>query len=393
MTGPGFGRDASSVPPATIPHAATDCVEEACPEIVVQGDPPATLPGGAASPLRGIADPSIRRDPASDGLWMAYSWPSIHVDGDRSRTTRVETHLARSGDGGATWQAAGPLWMAEESTDPASGQSGWTDHEVPDLVPVGSGDDLRWVAARLDLFVPEGQGLGRRPPSSFRIGVLVAPTPPMLSAAEPVTLGSAATDSGWGVDIPLADLDPALSGCTVWNEPALHYDGSTLFMALRCLVLTGRGRPDVADSSVEVFATDPAGDVSTWQWRYQGRLAGHAEATALGGDGLTQTHFALDVDGHLVALLTPDVWDPGEKAFAHRGVRVVEVESLESPRLRRSPEGDLVVRASVLASDLGPLGPGASAYEPSSAAGVMLIRREIGPASLVGSLHATGVRP
>jgi hypothetical protein len=65
-------------------------------------DCPALIPRGESidiSLFRGMADPSVRQDPASGRLWMAYSWPNMIA----SRTPGVQLHLARSDDQGDTW--------------------------------------------------------------------------------------------------------------------------------------------------------------------------------------------------------------------------------------------------------------------------------------------------
>lgn len=287
-----------------------------------------------------------------------------------------------------------PLWRATDATDPVSGRRGWTDHEVPNLLPVTDGGGAtRWFAARLDLFVPAGEGLGSRPPASFRIALTSAATPAALATAPTGVLGSALTDDRCGVDQDLTALDGSLGRCALWNEPALHHAGGTLYLALRCLPLAHDGTPDVAASSIEVFATEPVGEPATWAWRHQGRLAGHAEAQELGADGLTQIDFARAADGTLLAILTPDDWSDEHREFVHHGLRVVEVASLDDPRLARRGDGSLAVRAVVTASDLAPLGPGAGAYEPTATTGVVLMRREIDRASLVAGIHDTRVHP
>lgn len=392
----GAAGQGAAVPTATAARETTvDCNSPtACPELVVDGDPPATLPSGAPSPLRGYSDPTIRRGPDASTVWMAYSWPSVHIDPSGSRSTRVETHLARSTDDGRRWRSGKPLWSAEPVVDPVSGQRGWTDHEVPNLLPVrDETGSTRWIGARLDLFVPDGGTLGKRPPSSFRIVVVSAGSPRELSSGPSAVLGSAGTDERWGVDQDLSALDDSLAGCTVWNEPALHHADGTLYLALRCLALGGTGTPNVAGSTIEVFATEAEGEPTSWRWRHQGRLAGHAEALELGGDGLTQIDFASSRGGRLLAILTPDSWSTEHREFVHHGLRVVEVSSLDEPRLRRRDDGSLAVRAVVTASDLEPLGPGAGTYEPTAATGIILMRREITPASLVGTINDTRVHP
>lgn len=380
----------------TAPVTTMDCVGGAdCPELAVEGDPPAVLPSGAPAPLRGYSDPTLRREPDGGPVWMAYSWPRSHVGSDGNRSTRVETHLARSDDDGRRWQTVGSLWSATPATDPVSGRSGWTDHEVPNLLPVvdGSEGSTTWVGARLDLFVPDGGGLASRPLSSFRIVLVRADTPQSLASGPSATLGAAATDPRWGVDQDLVALDESLTRCAAWNEPALHHADGTLYLALRCLALDDTGTPDVVASTIEVFATEPEGEPSSWTWRHRGRLAGHDEAAELGGDGLTQIDFALGDDGALLAIITPDGWSSDHREFVHHGLRVVEVDSLDDPRLARRGDGTLAVRAEVTASDLAPLGPGAGAYEATAATGIILMRRQIGEASLVASIHDTGVHP
>lgn len=382
--------------PPPIPSALSfDCLGAAldCPQLVIEGDPPMSLPSGEPAPLRGHADASIRRDPTTGDLWMASSYPGITVGVGGARGTRVETHLAVSHDDGETWMSAGVLWDPVRTVSP-DGVPGTTDHEVPNLLPV-VGDDggVTWYAARLDLFAPDGAGLGQRPLDSFRIVVTASDTVSGLAAGPTATLGSLRTDPRWSVDVALADLDPALAACDLWNEPALHHADDTLFLALRCLPLGEFDVPDLPRSSLEVFATNAAGPPATWTWRYAGRLAGHSEAKALGGDGLTQVDFAITRDGRLIALVTPDSWSRQHQEFIHNGVVAIEVVSLDPPRLVTDATGAPIPLVVLTASDLVPLGPGAAAYEPTSETGIVLMRRVIGEASLVATLHATGIHP
>jgi len=97
-----------------------DCIGSACPSIKIVGDSVSTLPSGEVSPFSDFADPSIRRDPVSGDLWMAYSWPNIHVAGksekrrlfrrNRSGMPGVDIHLARSQDAGRTATAPRARW-------------------------------------------------------------------------------------------------------------------------------------------------------------------------------------------------------------------------------------------------------------------------------------------
>lgn len=326
---------------------------------------------------------------------MAYSWPSIRVSPTGLRSTSVETHLAHSDDQGTTWQSDGVLFPAAPAADAGGdGGRGSTDHEVPNLLPVQSSDGaIEWYSAHLDLFAPEGSGLAARPLSSFRIVVSRAPTPTALTDAPSTTLGSAATAPGWHVDADLSSLDGDLERCTVWNEPALAAQNGLLYLALRCLAIGPAGVPDLEHSSLELFSTEPVGAPDTWTWHWEGSLARADEARELGGEGLTQVELAVGRDGALLVLVTPDRWLPEQRQFAHLGVRVLELASLDPPILARDQRGALVVRAAVDASDLDPLGPGAATYDPAIDAGVVLVRRQIAPGTLVASMHATEVHP
>lgn len=117
------------------------------------------------------------------------------------------------------------------------------------------------------------------------------------------------------------------------------------------------------------------------------------EAAELGGKGVTQIDFARSRDGALLCILTPDDWSAEHREFVHYGIRVLELESIDPPQLRRDAQGRLVLRAIVTASDQRPLGPGAAAYSPDSETGILLMRRVIREASLVASVHATGLHP
>lgn len=402
--GPISTSEPSSTPGGTASKAATatessapiefDCLEDSddCPALSVRGDDPATLPNGQLAPFRGLSDPTIQLDPNSERLWLAYSRPSIHVTA-QGPTTRVESYLAHSDDGGATWRSDGVLWAAREATNPVNGDPGFIDTEVPNFLPMEVDGQVLWLGARLELFVPSGRALGQRPITSFRIVVSAAESPAGLANADTQSLAAEGTVAAWGSSQVLSGLDSSLSDCVAWNEPALLAEDETLYLALRCLALGPGGTPDVTRSPIVVFATEPAEADPTWEWRYVGELAGTEEATELGGKGVTQIDFARSRDGALLAILTPDDWSAEHSEFVHYGIRVIELESIEPPALKHDAEGKLVVRAIISASDQEPLGPGAAAYHPASETGVLLMRRIISEASLIASVHATGIRP
>lgn len=383
-----------------------DCIGSACPSIKIVGDSVSTLPSGEVSPFSGLADPSIRRDPVSGDLWMAYSWPNIRVAGksekrrlfrrNRSGMPGVDIHLARSQDAGRNWRFYGKLWSAMSATS-SDGESGHMGHEVANLLPVNTPEGTLWYGARLQYFLPDEGGFRDRPVSSFRILVGAARTPAGLSDGPVARLGSMKTDDRWGMDVNLASLSPQTRHCMLWNEPALYHDGNELYLALSCMAFRGKS-PDMGKNDLVVFATNASGTPSQWRWRFAGKLAGVSEAKELGGERLTQVELAKGRDGKLLAVVTPDTWESGD--FIHHGCRVVEVDTTGGTlKLARDGSGHLKVRATILASDAGSAGTAACSYDPSSETGVIITKRikEGGAVSharlLRATLHRTGIHP
>ena len=375
-----------------------DCPDgaPACPELAIRGDAEYVLPGYGPAPFRGFGDPSIRRDPATGRLWMAYSWlhvsPLAQIGGQRLVAV-VDIHLSHSDDGGSTWTLDGPLWTSQPETDPGgSGQQGFSSHEVVNLAAGAGGT---WYAVHLRYFTPKDSRLYSPRLDSIQFRIAQASSPLLLAGAPEASLGGVYTARGWNLDVNLADLDPELRQCSFWNEPALHYEGGTLYLEGECCVYGPTGSHLDDRGFVAVFATTPEGDVRSWRWRYLGKLADHLDAVALGGENLTQTDLVRGRDGALLAVVTPNHWDDRLEADIHEGCRVVEVASLEPPALRLDAAGTPVVRAVLTASDLVDYGTAGCTYEPASSAGVLLVRRVFTtvPPEMVWSIHRTGLRP
>jgi hypothetical protein len=386
-----------------------DCAGQACPELKINGDAASDLPNGQPSPFRGFADPSIRRDPSTGRLWMAYSWPSVKVNGAGRMFRRpggveasVAIHLAFSDDNGDHWRYYGPLWDPTPERAP-NGTPGHTSHEVANLLPRQVGGKTIWYAARLDYFLPDVGGFRSRPPQSFRVRVFQADTVPGLADAPSETLGSARTDPAYGVDQNLTTLSPNVRQCHLWNEPALYSKGDQLYLTLSCRVFEGR-RPNSIKQTLEVFSTRPDGPPNRWRWRYAGRLSGPQEAKELGGEDLTQIELANSRDGQLLAVVSPERFSDSLFDFVRTGCVAVAVASLDPPRLARTASGALDVRARIVDSDAGPHGTAACAYDPASSTGILLVKRQkenVGFAAARGggggrmsvSIHRTGARP
>ena len=388
-----------------------DCIDLSCPPLEISGDAASTLPNGQPSPFRGFADPSMRRDPDSGRLWLAYSWPSLQVKRGSATslspqaaqvTPRLDFHLAFSDDHGANWRYLQTLLPATAAHSP-SGEPGQIVQEVVNLLPVQTETGTHWYGAWLEYFLPDKGGYKNRPTQSFRIIMSRSPGIPGLADASRTRLGAMHTDPAWGMDLNLAALSPETSRCMLWNEPALYHDGKELFLALSCMAFRGT-TPDLPSSDLVVFATTAQGEAKQWRWRYAGKLSGASEARELGGERLTQIDLASGHDGELLAVVTPDTWDATAQDFVHHGCRVLEVTERDgSLMLARDQHGALKLRSSVIASDAGTTGTAACTYEPSSTTGILFGKRDkagglsgrsgSSNAHLIVSLHSTGLWP
>ncbi len=380
-----------------------------CPELQIQGHKVSHYPNGQPAAFRGFADPCIRKDPWANRLWLVYSWPHMqHMGGGKSDfTVGVETHLASSHDGGKTWQYEKALWprtparYARANTKEV--RDGYVCHEVPNIVPCVIDGKAMWVGVRLDYFLGREGNYKDRENLSFCLKLFAAPTVQGLSEAKPFTFGHDRSSPECKVDVNICDLSNDFPSVFIPNEPALHYQNGRLYLAI--VVMTFWGKiPVFKDSFVAVFSTEPKGDVSTWTWRYHGKLASNKEAQELGGQALTQIELAKSRGGQLLAFLTPEAWN--QKRFRASGSNdafygidkfgcaVIEVSSLENPSLLRRPDGKLAICAWLKVSDSDILEPGAPGYDPMSATGILYTLRNVGrPEELVWSLHVTGLHP
>ena len=389
-----------------------DCISGKCPEIIIKDDDYSRFPNGNPANFRGFADPTIRKDPDTKRLWMAYSWPHVNVYGDwnmrdifSGRTKilpAVESHLSYSDDGGINWQYYGKLWTPTPVKNSDGLISGHITHETPNFLPVKTLTGTKWYAARLDYFVPEQGGYKTRSIKSFRIKVLQADSPAALSKVGSVSLAASYSDKGF--DYRLTDLSPELSHCHAWNEHALYYENGNLYLGLSCMSFKGK-IPDMPNNNLVVFATKPTGNIKNWKWSYKGKLSGFSESQELGGERLTQIDFAKSRDGILLAIVSPDKWNNDINDFVHMGCSAVEIESLEKPAFARNTDGSLKTRARIVSSDAGEHGTAACTYDPASATGIILVKRDKQGIGMAGvnkggkranmsvSMHKTGLHP
>lgn len=128
-SGVSVGNQTSRTPVSLL---QVDCIANSsgCSTISIQGD------GPSSGKFQGYADPTIRQDPQTGYLWMAYSWThQIKSSGGKGMYNVVDTHLAESTDGGKTWQYKGALYTSRSVLNPVTGNTDYTSNEVMNLYP------------------------------------------------------------------------------------------------------------------------------------------------------------------------------------------------------------------------------------------------------------------
>ena len=365
---------------AQIP-AAFDCRADdgRCPELVIAGDPPFSLPGLGLSPFRGFADPSLRRDPKTGVLWLSYSWVSLFaapgsVPGKPDLDVGVSIHLARSDDDGRSFQHVTNIWESEAEVD--KGAAGYSGHEVSTISPTASG----WAALELRYFNPRGHGNDFKP-NSFRFELAEGEGPEKLATDHASRLGGPLTGEVWRPFSNLSQIAGVGLGCPVWTEPSLFFDQGVLYLLAQCKTPSNPAR-----GFLGVFERQTDG------WRWVGRLTSQLDASALGGNELTQAELSKSRDGSLLLVVTPNIVVGRDEH--HLGCAVLTVASLNPPRLKQGVTGGPDIRARISSSDSAQNGPGACSYDPTSTSGILIVRRIFSQQrGVVFSIHATSVNP
>lgn len=354
--------------------------DESCPAITILGDPPATL-GGTPAPFRGYGDPSLELDPLTGELWLSYSWLDVLVTPGNPPLIDlgVRSHLARSADGGRTFEFVRAVNETRALPHPHSKKPVWTVHEVSTLARQ---PDANWQLLWLAYFDHVGRseaGILDRLDIHYRRAV----------AASPADLADD-DKAAWIADRRTAitgqhDLRdmPALEDCAGFTEPALFVYDEATYLATTCVVLAEDGRRQPQLERVVLMRETAAG------YDYAGVLLDGVDAARLGADRLEQADLSVARDGAVILIVTP-IKDAA--APPHQGCVVFTVADITQARLRRDANGNATPRFIFTAEGSG-LGPGLCTYEATSATGVLLVIIEATPQATVFTLHATGVHP
>ena len=340
----------------------------------------------------GYADPTIRQDPQTGTLWMAYSWPHT-VAGANGGTQAIDTHVSYSTDGGKTWTYKGPLYTSQAVPNAVTGQTDYTANEVMNLFSQVVNGVTYWYGIHSLYNVPQASGGGSGLENySKRWEIAVAPgdatTGPMgLATATPQFLGQSVNTypQDFPIAVNLSALDPEVSSCAQFYEPALIIENNTLYLFLSC---QSTGGP--ADMFYAVFKTsNPLPNAPNWQWAYvpQGatKFANADDAISVGSLVGTGTTYLTQGDiapgkqpGSLVFIATAAYNNSTGKVGL--GCAAIEMANVDPPMFIRDAQGQPQVDAFISSSISATTGPGACTYSPYSATGMIMAYKQMSKA-------------
>ena len=368
-----------------------------CQQLSVNGDPVDT---NSASAFYGNLDPCIRRDPnGSHELYFMYSFPMI-IPG--ASTPTIEIHLASSTDHGATWNFLANVWPYVQQPD-----GNYSSHEVSNLAAQDVNGATVWYGISHYYEVPPGGSPANPQHALYVEPVFTQSTYYVLSkASDPAHLGSpmdsqvlicgGTTSNYASLSNPNLTSISGDSNAVTWREPALLVQGDVLYLAIQAADAKG------TFGYIGVFAARTSGPMSTWNWKYLGKLFNDSDpAQVLPSAGhpiFTEIDLTQKPDGQIIAIVTAMDLANGQKY----GSRTAEVATLgdydtgAAPAMVRDSQGRLIITGQFTASDLNVPpneGPGASTYEAMEPGlGVLIARRYMLP-NVHGFTFNTGEHP
>ena len=371
---------------------SADCTltSTGCTQINLGVVDPYSTSGGFA----GYADATIRQDPLTGTLWMAYSWPHTIPSGRPgvAGTQVIDTHVAFSVDSGRTWTYKGPLYTSQPVSNPVTGATDYTAHEVMNLLPQVVNGVTYWYGIHSTYNVaPSGAGPSQAYTKRWEIAMApgTAANGPMgLASTTPQFLGQNVNTypQYFPASPNLSSLNPELSGCSQFYEPALVISGNNLYLFLNCWP----SDDNPANKFYAVFTTSsPQTNAPDWIWSYipEGatKFANESDAASIGRYLAPGTNYITQMDiapsaqsGNLLAIITGAYDNSNGKNSL--GCVAAELASVNPPKLVYNSQGQVQVDAFLTSSDSQTGGPGSCTYSPVSGTGLILAHRQSGNA-------------
>lgn len=375
----------SSAPTAVQPPTVNDPEPEtfhcnkdsSCPEILIAGAPHVT------EAFRGYGDPSLEFDESTNTLWLAYSWLNILIS-DPGPPAKfdlgVRTHLAKSTDGGNTFEFVREVNIPEIESHPDTGVQGWSIHEVPTLLKQS---DESWQLLWFKYFNPLGTVAGVDERQEFLYWRTQLDMPENLGDNNEVWARAAGASTSWNAPIDLNDI-AEISDCTVMTEPALFALNDENYLASSCLVVDPSGRRTDLERLVLLRENNNG-------YEFVGTILDSSDAANLGVDVIQQADISVARDGGIVMIVTPIILGNNPD---HQGCIVYEFDDFATASIKRGSNGQALAR-NVITADGNGLGPGLCTYDAASDSGILLVivTVSLNGADVEFSLRATGVHP
>jgi hypothetical protein len=363
-----------NTPQTIVFHCSKDI---ACPEILISGDP------HSGDNFRGYGDPSLEFDQSTNTLWLSYSWLNILIDDvgpPVSFDLGVATHLAKSIDGGKTFNFVRSVNQPQMESHPDTGGQGWSIHEVSTIAKQPDGE---WQLLWLKYFEPFGTVAGVDQRQEFLYWKTTANSPEALGDNSQVWAKTVAASNSWNAPIDFNTI-PGLTDCTVLTEPDLFSFKDQVYLASSCLIVDSNGRRTDLERMVLLRQTADS-------YEFIGNILDAGDATRLGVDVIQQADISIAKDGSLILLATPINLGGNPD---HQGCIVFEFDDLSKGTLKRDNTGAALPRAIITAEGNG-LGPGLCSYDANSETGILLVITSFtqNDTDIEFSLRATGVHP
>lgn len=385
-----------TVDPANVSALSASCTltSTSCTAIDLSTDP------ASATAFAGYADPTIRQDPQTGTLWMAYSW--LHtIAGSAGGVQAIDTHVSYSTDGGATWIYKGPLFTSQQVTNPVTGDTDDTANEVMNLFPQVVNGVTYWYGIHSVYNLPAtGGGTSETESYSRRWEIAMAPgdgdTGPMgLATATPQYLGQTVDNElqSFPVSVNLSSLNAELSSCAEFFEPSLIIEDNILYLFLSCQSTAG-----AAGTFYAVFQTpNPQANAPNWQWTYipegDTKFADSSDAASVGAYLGTGATYITQMDvapgkqpGTLMAVMTAAYNTASGKVSL--GCVAAELASVNPPKFIYNSQSAVQVDAFLTSSDSTSTGPGSCTYSPYSSTGIIMAHRQDSMAAQNGGFYS-----
>lgn len=290
--------------------ARPDSAKSQWKELRVEGD----------KPENGIYDLSLEYDNKGTG-WMAYST----VSNVRQTQSTVETHLARSDDGGKTWQYVADLNKAKPDT--LNGERGVWWNEVPTLLhdPGDPGKEWKLFYHKYFAKMPYKGAEDRRLQYSW-IATKSAPSPEGPWSEEEALFGAGQFPiKPYATRVNVSELHPDLASYFVLTELGSITHQGDIYLSLQAIrVDQGKPRFDL------ILLTSKDHGKS---WQYVATPLRAEQAKAYGGDGWTGSSL-VEEKGRVYLMVCPE--RNNRPVDGHLGTVVFEFSDLSRGQLKPS---------------------------------------------------------